>query len=292
MGSFIERVKKIRGTEVYRRLNTIPLYITSAYRSWHNSRPFDDVKTLCVFIGHGRSGHSIIGALLDAHPHAIVADEVDTLRYLNAGFSQNQLYHLMWSRSRKEARKERKKSGRDGKVLSYQVPNQWQGKFQKLEVIGDSKAGASIVRLTKNPRLLRRLYKGVKADIKFIHIVRNPFDNISTMSIRRERSQAVSTRIYFRLCYEIANLRSTLPAADILCLRHEDLIANPQAFLTKLCTFVGLEPIPDYLEACASIIYKNPAQSRHKIEWLDEAKAIVQRQIDEYDFLASYSFDS
>ncbi|UGS35133.1 sulfotransferase [Capillimicrobium parvum] len=36
---------------------------------------FDDVEAFCVFIGHTRSGHSLVGSLLDAHHEAVIAHE-------------------------------------------------------------------------------------------------------------------------------------------------------------------------------------------------------------------------
>ncbi len=287
-----EPYRKIKKFDISWKLNVIPLYMQSRYRSWQNSRPFDDIKTLCVFIGHGRSGHSIIGALLDAHPHAIVSDEVNTLRYFAAGFSKNQLYHLMWARSRKEAEKGRVKPGRAGQMASYKVPNQWQGRFKKLEVIGDSRAGASTGELFRDPDLLHRLQEKMNVNIKFIHIIRNPFDNISTKTFHNERGLALTTASYFKFSRAIVNLQSYIPSDNYLCLRHEDLLDFPKKFLTELCAFVGLESTPDYLDDCAGIIYKSPAKSRHKIEWSNEAKKVVQSQICEFDFLARYSFDS
>ena len=36
------------------------------------------MKTYVIFIGHSRSGHSIVGSLLDAHPEVIVTHEHGT----------------------------------------------------------------------------------------------------------------------------------------------------------------------------------------------------------------------
>src|SRR6185503_2841686 len=64
-------------------------------QSWVGSlkwkRSFRDLDTFCTFIGYPRSGHTLIGSLLYAHPNAIIADELDALRFLQAGFSRNQV---------------------------------------------------------------------------------------------------------------------------------------------------------------------------------------------------------
>ena len=36
---------------------------------------YDSVKTYVIFVGHSRSGHSIVGSLLDAHPEVLVSHE-------------------------------------------------------------------------------------------------------------------------------------------------------------------------------------------------------------------------
>ena len=38
------------------------------------------VEAFCIFIGYPRSGHSLLGSLLDAHPEMVIAHELDVLR--------------------------------------------------------------------------------------------------------------------------------------------------------------------------------------------------------------------
>jgi hypothetical protein len=48
---------------------------------------FPDLSTLCLFIGHPRSGHTLGGALLDAHPNAVIAQKLDVLGLVLDGLS-------------------------------------------------------------------------------------------------------------------------------------------------------------------------------------------------------------
>jgi phage terminase large subunit-like protein len=41
---------------------------------------FHDVGVFCIFIGYPRSGHSLVGSLLNAHPEVIISHELDVLR--------------------------------------------------------------------------------------------------------------------------------------------------------------------------------------------------------------------
>jgi hypothetical protein len=38
------------------------------------------------------------------------------------------------------------------------------------------------MRLAENPELLHRVQKTVAIDVKFVHVVRNPYDNIAARS--------------------------------------------------------------------------------------------------------------
>jgi len=62
--------------------------------------------------------------------------------------------------------------------------------------------------------------------------------------------------------------------------------------VAALCDFVGVSPVPDYLSACAGILYKTPAASRRKVPWTPELIERVQNNIDQFDFLSGYSYDS
>jgi hypothetical protein len=37
---------------------------------------FSNVRTFILFVGYPRSGHSLIGSIMDAHPNVIIAHEV------------------------------------------------------------------------------------------------------------------------------------------------------------------------------------------------------------------------
>ena len=82
-------------------------YLASYPGGKKNRELFDDIETYCMFIGYPRSGHSLIGSLLDAHPNAIVAHELDALRFVGAGFGKHQLYELLLDNSRRYAQRGR-----------------------------------------------------------------------------------------------------------------------------------------------------------------------------------------
>ncbi|HEX6292679.1 MAG TPA: sulfotransferase [Herpetosiphonaceae bacterium] len=267
-------------------------YVTSYYRARSERASFQTIATYCMFIGHARSGHSIMGALLDAHPNVILPDEVDALRYVAAGFRREQIFHLLLERSRKQARKGRTKGGRNGKRYSYAVPGQWQGRFSTLKVIGDSKAGKSTQRFASNPALLHRLERCMAGiDVKLIHVIRNPYDNISTLMLRGGRTFENAITQYFQNCSALAAIRSGLDSAKLLTVRQEDLIVQPGNTLRALCAFLGIDAPEEYVQVCAGILYAAVPKSRYSVAWSDASIDLVRRKIEQFDFLAGYAYD-
>ena len=280
------------GARVYDTLRMTKRYVTSYYQSRSETSLFDGVKTYCLFVGHARSGGSITGALLDAHPTIVLADEMDVLHHVESGFSRDQIYHLLIERAKRQAHKGRTKGGREGKVYSYFVPGQWQGRYERLQVIGGSKAGFSTQRLARNPELLQRLRDTVRgAEVKIIQIIRNPFDTISTMNIRAGRPLENGIERYFANCDAIAAIQRRAGEGAMLSIKHEELVDQSQTQIAAMCAFLGVAAPADYLDACASILYTSPAKSRHKIAWSPALLDSVQQRIKHYNFLDGYSYD-
>ena len=90
------------------------------------------VRTFCQFVGYPRSGHSLIGALLDAHPRAAIAHELNALDFLREDFTRDEILALVLENLRQWGA-----AGRQWQGYSYEVPGGWQGRFERLEVAGD-----------------------------------------------------------------------------------------------------------------------------------------------------------
>jgi len=279
----------IKKTRIYQILNIAGFYILTTLKSFKDKDLFKDVESFCFFIGHGRSGHSIVGALLDAHPNVILSDETDFLKYFNAGFNKERIYWVLLIRSQKQARRQREKSGRNDKKYSYWVPGQWQGRYRRIQVVGDSKASVTARKLVKSPALLKQVFNSIDDQIKLIHVVRNPYDNISTLSIHGESlEEAINS--YFANCDAVIVIRKGIDPKNFILIRHEDLIDQPKNTLKQLVQFIGVVPTEDYLDASSGIIFKSPSKTRHKIEWDAHSIEVVKQNIRKYDFLTGYSY--
>jgi hypothetical protein len=272
-------------------LHTAWRFVQSARGSRRLRDDLAAVERYCLFVGHARSGHSIVGALLDAHRHSVISDELDAVRYARRGFSRDQLFYLSIDRARRQADTGRRKLGRGGQVYSYFVPGQWQGRYERLRVVGDSTAGETIRALDADDRLLSRIEDKVRpAELQLIQVVRNPYDNISTMILRGGRTFDDATARYFENCAMLSRLRGRLAPGRIATIRHEDLVQDPSRELSRLCAFLGLDAPDDYLQACAGILFRSSSQSRHAVAWSDAHVDRVARLIEGHDFLEGYAF--
>lgn len=289
--SFYRSTRKwIKKNRFYYHLNIAGFFLRTKLVNLFQGGDLDEVDTFCLFIGHGRSGHSLIGALLDAHPNMIVSDETDILKYLIAGFDRKQLYRTLIFRSQKQTRIQRRKRGLNGSYYSYQVPNQWQGSYKKLTVVGDSKASVTARRLYETPALLEHLKEVTGCTLRIIHVVRNPYDNISTISIRENMSLEHAVDSYAHNCDALFEIRKHIAPDELLVIKHEDLIGNPKDMLGQLSQFLGVFPFEDYLDVCASIVYKSPSKTRSRIHWEEDTIADVKNLIARFDFLTGYSY--
>lgn len=263
------------------------LYKSTWWRGLRDWRSYRHIETYCMFLGYPRSGHSLVGALLDAHPNIAISQEADALGYMAAGFQRRQLYALMMIRATEFAA-----AGWQWQGYNYAVPNQWQGRVKTLKVIGDKKGGLSTEWLATRPELLEQLRSLVRVPVKLIHVVRNPFDNIATIFTRKHRpSLEEAAEWYFSLCSTVSRVVKENPG-DIMTVHHEDLIANPVEQLHSLVRFLGQECTEQYLRDCAGIVFCSPKQTRHLVQWPASLRERVERDIARHEFLQCYSFGS
>ena len=249
---------------------------------------YQDIKSFCIFIGYPRSGHSLVGSLLDAHPDIVISHEANVLALLNEGSRDTDLFRQILGNSRRNATWGRQQSG-----YSYDVPGQWQGRFRKLTVIGDKKGGRTSLILREDPSLLDKLVATLNGlPLKMLHVTRNPFDNIATMLVRQQAPTLdAAIDLYFEMAQAVTETKSRMEAGAMLDVRHESIITDTAAELVKMCAFLGVVTEPLYIQACAKIVHKKPNHSRHSVQWTDSQKSGVLSRIRSVSFLECYAAD-
>ena len=140
----------------------------------------------------------------------------------------------------------------------------WQGRAEGLRVVGDSQAGWTTRRLAAEESLLPRLRERMAPiAVRFVHVVRNPYDNIATMMLRGGRSFDSAFAQYAANCESIVPLAGRIGSPHLHRVRHEALVADPRDTLAELCRFLGVEADEPYLSAASATSVPIPvAQSQ------------------------------
>lgn len=175
MGRVHEAWDYLRNARVVRNATEYATLLPDYFRSGPGSGPaevFESVHTCVLFVGVGRSGTTLLGALLDAHPNVVVANQQCLLKYLYpVAYPRARMFRLLLRNSVAAARAGRPGGGGDG----YAVPGQWQGRFRNIEVIGDkSRSAQSVEWLHSRPRLLGDLAAATGSRVRLTDRKDNP----------------------------------------------------------------------------------------------------------------------
>ena len=275
------------------------------------------VEKFVIFVGYDRSGTSIIGSLLDAHPNMIIAHEYFIFktwpwdrrnRDMNGNKSSlfNELYQMSYRASCMGLRTE----NNDKKGYTLFVNNSWQAQFKDLKVIGDKgKVGNLYSRdASKVQNSYQEIMQTVEVPIHSLHAVRNPFDIISTDVLfslsdmpgtkyepmkgsKCNNTALLDKRIdlFFLFAKGVHDMISTCNLT-VLDIHSEDFVTQPQESMKRICDFLGVECSPWYLQMCQDKIFPSVSRSRDKVEWTEEQIARVQNIMDTFPYFKGYNF--
>ncbi|WP_148863763.1 sulfotransferase family protein [Marinobacter fonticola] len=279
------------------------------------NRSFDPKRVECFaqFLGFPRSGHSLIGALIDAHPDARISHELDAMGLHRAGMGFPSIARLIDSNSRSFAA-----NGKWWNGYSYAIDLPANEDRQPL-VIGDKKGDWAVRWCAKTPGLLQGFLQSGVPQPKWLLVVRAPEDNIATMTLRRgglydrlrikagEEGGSASESIaqaqadgklptavsdemisdYRELCEGIVAMQELIPRDQWLRVDYETFTAAPTDGLKEIAAFLGLDPNSDWL-AAASAAVRPPGKSRTrtKLTWSDAQNQAVAELKTQFSFLA------
>ncbi|GIW70519.1 MAG: hypothetical protein KatS3mg102_0061 [Planctomycetota bacterium] len=267
-------------------LEVVATWLQARREARRHRHRFAEVERFCLFVGYPRSGHSLLGSLLNAHRHVVLAHEVNVLKFARLGFGREQLFGLILHGERLFAER-----GRRQTEFDYTVPGQWQGRYERLRVIGDKRGGSTARLLAKVPGLLERLRRQLGVPLRLIHHIRNPFDNISTIARRAHKALEQGIEEYFERVERVCRVLERAQPGEVMESFHEDLVADPRRELARLLDWLELEAEPEYLEACAGIVFPSPRKSREQAPWTAELIGRVTERMQRYPFLRRYRFE-
>ena len=290
-----ELLRRARGTGP-RRLFGQDRQEVARLAAWAGAQPAPDLRdaeAFLLFVGYPRSGHSLVGALLDAHPEIAIAHELDVLQLWSFGLDRRRILTLTLENARRLGR-----IGRNWGAYDYRVAGGAQGCWTRLRFVGDKRGGETTRRLSEDPLALDRFGEFLGLPLRFVHVVRHPADNVATMvrHARRRRDAGDEPMLLRKALSHYAALALANDAflartdpAQALTLWHEDLVADPRRELVRLADFLGIAAGDDYLDACAAIVQPTPNRSRDEVERAPEHRLVLRRIIARTPFLQRYA---
>ena len=288
------------------------------------------VKLFVLFIGYPRSGHSIIGSLLDAHPNVVMAHEFNVLQWTKKmpNYTKRQLFNMLFLNSYHNAFEEGART-RNYKGYTLTLDNSWQGRYREyVDIIGD-KNGDKVSKLFLEDAdgfrsLFKKLQDVVSVPIRLIHCVRNPYDIVSTMMLyqlkqsRHEKDLITNLRKasetstqdkqlytndgaqshwikhHFDLADSVMRISQSLVnrSTQMLEVHNHELVSSPEETVLKLCQFLEIKCSREFVRTCGNKVFSELSRTRFAIHWSERAKRVMEGRFQKYPFFKRYSYHS
>lgn len=247
-----------------------------------SEKSFCDFKSFCLIIGNSRSGSTILGSIVDAHPNAIVANETMASQVFWRGLSRSDILGEIIDNSSANYR-----SGRQSEEYQYQIGAAPDSK-STVRVYGDKIWNPATLLLHGDYNLISSLENKLEANVILIASIRNPFDTIATMHKRSKAPIEDRIRWYFMHCDALAAIEAKMTKSDFLISYHEQLIDSPYEEISRISRALRLPVDPLHFKNVDRFLYKRPSNSRVSIEWtIAEVDEILQR-MQGFPFLSIY----
>lgn len=279
------------------------------------------MEKFLFFVGYGRSGHSIVASILDAHPNIIIAHEYylfDRLAHPAQAWhirTKRKLFNQLYWSSYQSVVNGWRANVNTSKGYNLNLKGAWQGQFDKLRIIGDKTAGSTAMIYYHAPlifkRALARLDKITGIPHLALHVVRNPFDMIATVALYQASEDPENTKVNASVQHKFHDFTYINMATDIVltkalavsqmvvdCNLHllevhlEDLISDPDTVIRRLCHFLGVDCDSAFLDMCRGKLFRSPSRSRDVVVWPRLVRERIQEAIEDFSFFKRYSFES
>lgn len=250
-----------------------------------------DLKYFCLFIGYPYSGHSLVGSIIDAHPNAVISHELHIGRLVKKGFSKEKIFSMIILNSMSYAEHERRWNN-----YTYAIPDEWNGRYSSIQVIGDKKGGKSTKLFTNKTEVFDIVDTNFGIPVKYIHVIRNPYDMVSTFYRKTKSAGEDKLKKNIEKCLiqieRVEKLRKEIKPENWLDFYYEQFLLDTAASIQSLFRFFELETPSGFIENCMKILYKKPHHSRFDILWKDEDIEYFSRELSLFSRFSCYSYNS
>ena len=235
------------------------------------------LKYFLCFCGYPRSGHTLVAAILNANPNVMCSNQLNI-------FHQLQDIDVIKSYSLQS------NTWKDTTQIPH-IPK------QEITVVGDKTGHRTVEILGNNPARLGVVKDYYKLPFKWIHVVRNPFDNLATWGKLNHQNKKNSKSIieelnlviekYRKLNETIERLRRS---ENILTVNHEYVITRMHNTLEEICNFLEISFDPVWRDNVRKAVWKRPRITRNQIRWDKQQKKEVNDIINQYSWLNGYEY--
>lgn len=242
----------------------------------------ESIERYLIFLGHAHSGHSLVGALIDAHPDAAIANEMSLFRLLDK-FSLSRreicaltLHHVPLNRYDR---------GWFNTGYSYRFGFGQQGETRGVRLVGDKKGGVSTRWIRRRPELFDRLETEFGSDLRMLCVVRNPFDNLAAYAFRTGRAvNGDLITFYFDQLRCALSVRDRLGPERAMLVHHESLIEDPRTTLRGIFEFLALGADDEVLSGALDVVRDRPHRRRETLNWSRSCVDAVTRAMRDETF--------
>lgn len=141
-------------------------------------KPTINPSKLALIVGNARSGTTIVGSIVDSHPHMICANESVGSSKFWRGLSRGEIIADIVANSAANY-----SSGRLSEGYEYRI--QTPPKIDdEIDIIADKIWNPALLILAGKRNLIATLSDLLQCTVLLVHCVRNPFDVIATMHRR------------------------------------------------------------------------------------------------------------
>lgn len=241
-----------------------------------------NLQMFVLIIGNARSGSTLLGSVLDAHPNATVANETIDSANLWRGLTGREIVQNILKNAEAQAI-----SGRPSSGYLYQISIPPRAKHQ-INVVGDKVWNPATLLLHGDYNLLPSLEDRLGIPVMLLHSIRNPYDVVATMHMRSGAPVSDRIKWYRAHCESVAAIEERIPGDRLIHVHHEELVRRPAEIIRSCCERLHLEIHDQHIGHCRKILFTEPRLTRDQVEWQATDIGSVQDMIHAFHWLDVY----
>lgn len=239
---------------------------------------FDSLRYYVIFMRYKRSGSALLANLIDAHPQAIfVRSEEFYAKYTKWEGDPERLYSHLYNSTKRYRDKPFSANG-------YTYPIDGVGFAESPVVIGHKSSTRRFLPVAEDSAKLARFQEAVNLPLKFLHLVRSPYDQVNARwqqkEFRRPKAPLGALIAHVREQTEGNTKMRKQAGGNYLQVHYEDLKSHPVSTMTTVCAFLTLPVLSKHLGHCDRLVFQTLEQEA--TTWIDADRVAVRKLCEDY----------